>query len=83
MNSLAGNSNATLGTVSAVVAAANSTALESSKEIEAALQIARRNALGSVMNKTLDGPLDDLTIMKVQNISSVLKAVVKQLCEHG
>ena len=65
VNSLAGNSTTKLGTVSAVVAAANSTALESSKEIEAALQIARRNALGSVMNKTLDGPMDDLTIMKV------------------
>ncbi|PWA84955.1 pleckstrin (PH) domain superfamily protein (mitochondrion) [Artemisia annua] len=64
VNSLAGNSNAKLGTVSAVVAAANSTALESAKEIEAALQIARRNALGSVLNKAPDAPLDDLTIMK-------------------
>ncbi|KAL8201434.1 hypothetical protein R6Q57_012773 [Mikania cordata] len=64
VNSLAGNSNANLGTVSALVTAANSTALESSKEIEAAMQISRRNALGSVMNKTPDAPLDDLTIMK-------------------
>ncbi|KAK9052607.1 hypothetical protein SSX86_029237 [Deinandra increscens subsp. villosa] len=64
VNSLAGNSNANFGTVSAVVTAANSTALESSKEIEAALQISRRNALGTVLNKTHDAPLDDLTIMK-------------------
>ncbi|KAI3713987.1 hypothetical protein L1987_72576 [Smallanthus sonchifolius] len=64
INSLAGNSNANLGTVSAVVTAANSTALESSKEIEAAMQISRRNALGSVMNKAPDAPMDDLTIMK-------------------
>lgn len=68
VNSLAGNSSAKLGTVSAVVSAANTTALESAKEIEAALQIARRNALGSVMNKAPDAPLDDLTIMKVCNI---------------
>ncbi|XP_076883620.1 uncharacterized protein LOC143532467 [Bidens hawaiensis] len=64
VNSLAGNSNANLGTVSAVVTAANSTALEASKDIEAAMQISRRNALGSVLNKTADAPLDDLTIMK-------------------
>ncbi|XP_071702725.1 uncharacterized protein [Rutidosis leptorrhynchoides] len=93
VNSLAGNSNATLGTVSAVVAAANSTALKSSKEIEAALQIARRNALGSVMNKPLDGPLDDLTIMKetlrvkdeeLQNLARDIRArdsTIKEIAE--
>ncbi|KAI3694054.1 hypothetical protein L1987_77013 [Smallanthus sonchifolius] len=64
VNSLSGNSNAKLGTVSAVVTAANSTAIESSKEIEAAMQISRRNALGSVINKAPDAPLDDFTIMK-------------------
>ncbi|XP_071693157.1 uncharacterized protein [Rutidosis leptorrhynchoides] len=93
VNSLSGNSNATLGTVSAVVTAANSTALESSKEIEAALQIARRNALGSVMNKPPDGPLDDLTIMKetlrvkdeeLQNLARDIRArdsTIKDLTE--
>ncbi|KAJ9549395.1 hypothetical protein OSB04_021938 [Centaurea solstitialis] len=94
VNSLAGNSSAKLGTVSAVVAAANSTALESSKEIEAALQIARRNALGSVMNKTPDGPImDDLTIMKetlrvkdeeLQNLARDIRArdsTIKEIAE--
>ncbi|MFS7992624.1 hypothetical protein Hanom_Chr12g01084531 [Helianthus anomalus] len=64
VNSLAGTSNAKLGTVFAVVSAANSTAIESSKEIQAAMQISRRNALGSLMNKPPDAPLDDFTIMK-------------------
>lgn len=93
VNSLAGNSNAKLGTVSAVVTAANSTALESSKEIEAAMQIARRNALGSVLNKPLDAPLDDLTIMKetlrvkdeeLQNLSRDIRArdsTIKEIAE--
>ncbi|KAK9924151.1 hypothetical protein M0R45_032535 [Rubus argutus] len=39
VNSLSGNGSAKLGTVAAVVAAANSTALESSKEVEAAMHI--------------------------------------------
>ncbi|KAI3695273.1 hypothetical protein L1987_78268 [Smallanthus sonchifolius] len=43
---------------------AYSTAIESSKEIEAAMQISRRNALGSVINRAPDAPLDDFTIMK-------------------
>ncbi|KAJ0475754.1 hypothetical protein HanHA300_Chr13g0469251 [Helianthus annuus] len=47
-----------------VITAANSTALQSSKEIQAAMQISRRNALGSLMNKPPDAPLDDFTIMK-------------------
>ncbi|XP_024994546.1 switch-associated protein 70 isoform X1 [Cynara cardunculus var. scolymus] len=93
VNSLAGNSSTKLGTVSAVVAAANSTALKSSKEIEAALQIARRNALESVMNKTLDGPMDDLTIMKetlrvkdeeLQNLARDIRArdsTIKEIAE--
>ncbi|XP_050228698.1 uncharacterized protein LOC126677926 isoform X2 [Mercurialis annua] len=64
VNSLSGNGSAKLGTVATVVAAANSTALECSKEIEAAMQISLRNALGMANNKTTDGPMDDLAIMK-------------------
>ncbi|CAN4097483.1 unnamed protein product [Withania somnifera] len=64
VNSLSGNGSAKLGTVATVVTAANSTALEASKEIEAAMQIAMRNALGAMMNRTPDGPIDDLSIMK-------------------
>lgn len=67
VNSLSGNGSAKLGTVATVVAAANSTALECSKEIEAAMQISLRNALGVMTNKTPDGPMDDLTIMRVQS----------------
>lgn len=66
MNSLSGNGSAKLGTVATVVSAANSTALECSKEIEAAMQISLRNALGMVTNKTTDGPMDDLAIMRVK-----------------
>ncbi|MBA0795558.1 hypothetical protein Gohar_006411 [Gossypium harknessii] len=65
VNSLSGNGSAKLGTVATVVAAANSTARECSKEIEAAMQISLRNALGLVTNVPTDGPMDDLTIMKV------------------
>lgn len=65
VNSLSGTGSAKLGTVAAVVAAANSTALECSKEIEAAMQISLRNALGVMTNKTGDGPMDDFSIMKV------------------
>uniref|UniRef100_A0A2P2M458 Calcium-binding and coiled-coil domain-containing protein 1 isoform X1 n=4 Tax=Rhizophora mucronata TaxID=61149 RepID=A0A2P2M458_RHIMU len=64
VNSLSGNGSAKLGTVAAVVAAANSTALECSKEIEAAMQVSLRNALGMMSNKTTDGPMDDMAIMK-------------------
>ncbi|KAI8526680.1 hypothetical protein RHMOL_Rhmol12G0014400 [Rhododendron molle] len=64
VNSLSGNGSARLGTVATVVAAANSTSQEASKEIEAAMQIAMRNALGSMMNRPSDGPMDDFTIMK-------------------
>lgn len=67
MNSLSGNGSTKLGTVATVVAAANSTALECSKEIEDAMQISLRNALGMMVNKTTDGPMDDLTIMKVRS----------------
>ncbi|XP_012088449.1 switch-associated protein 70 isoform X2 [Jatropha curcas] len=64
VNSLSGNGSAKLGTIATVVAAANSTALECSKEIEAAMQISLRNALGMVNNRITDGPMDDLAIMK-------------------
>lgn len=64
VNSLSGNGSAKLGTVAAVVAAANSMALESTKETEAAMKISMRTALGMVTNKINDGPMDDLTIMK-------------------
>ncbi|CAL0317511.1 unnamed protein product [Lupinus luteus] len=83
VNSLSGNGSTKLGTVATVVAAANSTALECSKEIEAAMQISLRNALGIVTNKTTDGPMDDLTIMKetlrvkdeeLQNLARDLRA---------
>lgn len=65
VNTLSGNGSTKLGTVATVVAAANSTALEASKEIEAAMQVSMRNALGAMMNKTPDLPMDDLSIMKV------------------
>ncbi|XP_042503205.1 switch-associated protein 70-like [Macadamia integrifolia] len=70
VNSLSGNGSAKLGTVAALVAAANSTAQEAAKEIEAAMQISMRNALGIVTNRPMvtngpnEGQMDDLTIMK-------------------
>ncbi|XP_008806690.1 switch-associated protein 70-like [Phoenix dactylifera] len=64
VNSLSGNGSAKLGTVATVVAAANSTAMEASKEIEAAMKISMRAALGLRTNKTNEDHLDDLTIMK-------------------
>lgn len=66
VDSLSGSGSSTLGTVATVVAAANSTALECSKEIQAAMQVSLRNALKITANKPIDGPLDDLTIMKVR-----------------
>ncbi|KAB2015961.1 hypothetical protein ES319_D08G062500v1 [Gossypium barbadense] len=83
VNSLSGNGSAKLGTVATLVAAANSTARECSKEIEAAMQISLRNALGLVTNVPTDGPMDDLTIMKetlrvkdeeLQNLARDLRA---------
>lgn len=65
VNSLSGNGSAKLGTVATVVAAANSTALECSKVIEAAMQISLRSALGMITNRATDGPMDDMTVMKV------------------
>jgi UDP-glucose 6-dehydrogenase len=66
VNSLAGNgSPATLGTVATAVANANATAMEATKEIEAALKVSMRAALGLGTNNSNEGQLDDLTIMKV------------------
>jgi hypothetical protein len=66
VNSLAGNgSSATLGTVATAVANANATAMEATKEIEAALKVSMRAALGLGTNNSNEGQLDDLTIMKV------------------
>jgi hypothetical protein len=63
---LAGNgSPATLGTVATAVANANATAMEATKEIEAALKVSMRAALGLDTNNSNEGQLDDLTIMKV------------------
>ncbi|KAK9085822.1 hypothetical protein Sjap_026233 [Stephania japonica] len=64
VNSLSGSGSAKLGTVATVVAAANSMALESTKEIEAAMRISMRNALGMVSSRVSEAPMDDLTIMK-------------------
>ncbi|XP_027171139.1 switch-associated protein 70 [Coffea eugenioides] len=93
VNSLSGNGSTKLGTVATVVAAANSTAIEASKEIEAAMQITMRNALGNMLNRTADGPMDDLSIMKetlrvkdeeLQNLARELRArdsTIKELAE--
>ncbi|KAI4998717.1 hypothetical protein ZWY2020_054059 [Hordeum vulgare] len=65
VNSLAGNgSPSTLGTVATAVANANATALEAMKEIDAALKVSMRAALGLGTNNSNAGQLDDLTIMK-------------------
>ncbi|KAK8458876.1 hypothetical protein SEVIR_2G032700v4 [Setaria viridis] len=63
VNSLGENSPAKLGTVATVVAVANATAIEATKEVEAAMKISLRAALGSTTNKLTKGQLDDLTIM--------------------
>ena len=59
------NGPAKLGTVATVVAVANATAIEATKEVEAAMKISLRAALGSTTNKLTKGQLDDLTIMMV------------------
>ncbi|OWM78777.1 hypothetical protein CDL15_Pgr002948 [Punica granatum] len=64
VNALSGDGSSKLGTLAAAISAANSTALECSKEIEAAMQISMRNALGVTTNTIIEGPLDDFTIMK-------------------
>lgn len=65
VNSLTGNgSSSNIGTVATVVAAANSTALEARKEIEAAMKISMQAALGIVTKRSTDDQMDDLSIMK-------------------
>ncbi|KAG6482115.1 hypothetical protein ZIOFF_058744 [Zingiber officinale] len=64
VNNLSGSGSSQLGTVATVVAAANLTAMEASKEIETAMKISLRTALGSLATKPNDAQLDDLTIMK-------------------
>ncbi|XP_028788326.1 switch-associated protein 70 [Neltuma alba] len=92
VNSLSGNGSSKVGVVATAVAAANSTALEFSKEIEAAMQISLRNALGMI-NRTTDGPMDDLAIMKetlrvkdeeLQNLARDIRArdsTIKEIAE--
>lgn len=65
VNSLSGSGSSKFGTVTTVIAAANATAREASKEIEAAMKISMRADVNFVTNKTCEGHLDDLTIMKV------------------
>ncbi|CAO2814187.1 unnamed protein product [Amaranthus hypochondriacus] len=93
VNSLSGNGSAQLGTVATVVAAANSTAQEALKEVEAAMKITLKNALGSMSSKSSDGQMDDSTIMKetlrvkdeeLQNLARELRArdsTIKELAE--
>ncbi|PKU77842.1 differentially expressed in FDCP 6 homolog [Dendrobium catenatum] len=64
VSSLGGSGSAKLGTVASVVAAANATAVEASKEIEAAMKISLRATLGSLPIKANEVHLDDLSIMK-------------------
>ncbi|XP_052162315.1 uncharacterized protein LOC127779550 isoform X1 [Oryza glaberrima] len=63
VNLLGGNGPTKLGKVATVVAVANATAIEASKEVEAAMKVSLRAALGSTTNKLSKGQLDDLTIM--------------------
>ncbi|KAF0905580.1 hypothetical protein E2562_007374 [Oryza meyeriana var. granulata] len=63
VNLLGGNGPTKLGKVATVVAVANATAIEASKEVEAAMKISLRAALGSTTNKLNKGQLDDLTVM--------------------
>lgn len=59
VTSLGGSGSAKLGTVAAVVAAANATAKEAAKEIAIALQIKPDDS------ERRDLPMDNLSIMKV------------------
>ncbi|KAJ4800017.1 PH domain containing protein [Rhynchospora pubera] len=88
VNNIGGAGSAKLGTVSMAVATANATAVEASKEIEAALRISMQAALGlpsssNNNNRSSDPPLDSLTIMKetlrvkdeeIQNLSKDVRA---------
>ncbi|KAF3333734.1 switch-associated protein 70-like protein [Carex littledalei] len=66
VNSIAGSTNTASGTVATVVAAANATAMEASKEIETAMKVSLRSALGFMPNTAINQNQleDDLTVMK-------------------
>ncbi|KAH7673680.1 Peptide deformylase protein [Dioscorea alata] len=65
INSICGNVSTTLQSVAAVIAAANTTALEASKEIEAAMKISIGGAgLDLVDDEPNEDHFDELTIMK-------------------
>ncbi|KAK2374191.1 UPF0183 protein [Trifolium repens] len=83
VNSLSGNGSTKLGTVATVVTATNSTASECSEEIEAAMQISLRNALGMMPNINIDGHMDSLTIMKAKadEIAKLMNEQFKALIE--
>ncbi|KAI3972432.1 hypothetical protein MKW92_021678 [Papaver armeniacum] len=94
VNSLSGNGSAQLGTVATVVAAANSAALESTKEIEAAMRISMRAALGNMMGgRPAEPQMDDTAIMmetlrvkdeELQNLARELRSrdsTIKELAE--
>uniref|UniRef100_A0A0D9WVB3 PH domain-containing protein n=1 Tax=Leersia perrieri TaxID=77586 RepID=A0A0D9WVB3_9ORYZ len=63
VNSLGGNGPTKVGKVATVVAVANATAIEATKEVEAAMKVSLWAALGSTTNKLSKGQLDDLTVM--------------------
>lgn len=79
VNSLGENGPAKLGTVATVVAVANATAIEATKEVEAAMKISLRAALGSTTHKLTKGQLDDLTIMMVSSSIYYLYIIVHEL----
>lgn len=64
VNSLGGSGSSKLGTVAAVVAAANATAKEAAKVIAVAMQASTKAALKSITPHGNDGFMDDLSIMK-------------------
>jgi hypothetical protein len=70
--SLGENGHAKWGTVATV---ANATAIEATKEVEAAVKISLLAALGSTTNKLAKGQLDDLTVTTVR--SSVYYLYIK------
>lgn len=79
VNSLGESGPAKLGAVATVVAVANATAIEATKEVEAAMKISLRAALGSTTNKLTKGQLDDLTIMMVRSSICYLYIWVSEL----
>ncbi|CAM8934518.1 unnamed protein product [Rhodiola kirilowii] len=94
VDSLSGTGSSRLGTVATVVAAANSTAQECSKEIEAAMKISMNKALGNLSIRVTDASMDDFTIMKetlrvkdeeLQNLARDLRSrdsTIKKIAER-